>query len=457
MRTTGGSPWAALLALVLGFFPIVLDTTTISVAIPALRTSLHTGLNTVVWINSAYLLAFAAPMLFTSRLGDHYGPTRVYLAGLALFTGASLGCGLATGAVMLIAARAVQGLGSALLTPQTLVLITHLFAPTKRGPAMGVWGALAGVATVAGPLLGGVLVDGPGWRWIFLLNVPIDGLALVCTRMLVPDRVAGHPTRLDLIGVLLSGPGLALVVLGLQNAQTYGRATATVLLGAGAVLLSLFLLRQRHNRRYPLLPLEVFADRNFAAAALTTATVGFALTGMFVPLFLYLQAVRGLSPTAAGLLTAPMSLLAAAVSPLAGLWSDRISRRLLVTSGLITFAAGLTTLVAQAGPTAEPGHLVPALLVAGLGMGLVFSPLNNLAMSTVATQLRSAASGVFYTTRQIGAVLGSASAGALLPAHAGLGGGAVRAGLLVPAAVLLAGTGAIATVRPHQTRRRGRR
>jgi EmrB/QacA subfamily drug resistance transporter len=215
--TKQASPWAALSALCLGFFMILLDTTIVSIAIPAMLRELNAGLNAVVWVISVYLLTYAVPMLFTSRLGDRFGPKRIFLAGLLVFTAASLWCGLSGTVEMLIAARAVQGLGAALMTPQTLAFITHLFPPTKRGPAMGMWGGVAGLATITGPLLGGVLVQHFGWEWIFFVNVPIGVIAIVMTLILVPDWQPKHSHSFDVLGILLSGAAVFCIVFGVQK------------------------------------------------------------------------------------------------------------------------------------------------------------------------------------------------------------------------------------------------
>src|SRR5438874_4187978 len=301
------NPWAALSALCIGFFMILLDTTIVSIAIPAMVRGLNTDLNSVVWVMSVYLLTYAVPMLFTSRLGDRFGPKRVFLAGLFVFTAASLWCGLSGTAEMLVAARAVQGLGAALMTPQTLAFITHLFPPSKRGPAMGMWGGVAGLATIAGPLLGGVLVEHFGWEWIFYVNVPVGVIAIALSLVLVPDWQPKHSHSFDLLGILLSSAALFCIVFGVQNGQQYdwgkvfGGITVFEIIGAGVVLLVAFLLWQRFNRREPLLPLQVFSNRNFSAGTLTATTVGFAMTGMFLPLVIYIQSVLKLTPTTAGL------------------------------------------------------------------------------------------------------------------------------------------------------------
>ena len=218
--TTERNPWIALWALCLGFFMILLDMTIVAVANPAIMTALHTDVNSVVWVTSAYLLAYAAPLLITGRLGDRFGPRNVYLVGLSIFTLASLWCGLSGSVDMLIGARAVQGLGAALMTPQTMAVITRIFPPERRGAAMGAWGAVAGVASLVGPILGGVLVDGLGWEWIFFVNVPVGILAFVLALRFGPE-LETHGHQFDIPGVVLSALGMFLLVFGIQEGSSY--------------------------------------------------------------------------------------------------------------------------------------------------------------------------------------------------------------------------------------------
>ncbi|WP_020668171.1 DHA2 family efflux MFS transporter permease subunit [Amycolatopsis nigrescens] len=423
MNTKRVNPWAALGALCLGLFMILLDTTIVSVAIPAMLTGLDAGLNAVVWVTSVYLLTFAVPMLLSSRLGDRFGPRQVFLAGLVVFTGASLWCGLSGTAEMLIAARAAQGLGAAMMTPQTLAFISHLFGPAQRGAAMGMWGGIAGLATITGPLLGGVLVDHLGWEWIFFVNVPIGLVAIVLTLALVPNWQPRHAHSFDLFGILLSAAGLFCLVFGVQNGQQYdwgvvtGSVTVFEIIGAGVLLLAGFVLWQRFNRKEPLLPLRVFANHNFTAGTISSAVVGFALIAMNLPLMLYLQAVLGLSPTETGLLMLPMSLLSAGVAPFAGLLSDRTNPKYLLMAGLVALAAGLGVLAAQAQTTTAPLAFVPAMLVIGLGVGCIFSPMGTVTMGSVSPELTGTASGIYNTARQIGGVFGSAVTGVLMQAR----------------------------------------
>ncbi|MEU4235130.1 DHA2 family efflux MFS transporter permease subunit [Nonomuraea sp. NPDC026600] len=369
---------------------------------------------------SAYLLSYAVPMLFTSRLGDRYGLRRVFLTGLAVFTAASLACALSATVETLIAARGAQGLGAALLTPQTLTLITHLFRDHNRGRAMGILGGAAGLATVTGPLLGGILVDTLGWQWIFYVNVLVGLATLALSLLAIPDWRPGHAHRFDAPGILLSAAGLFLIVFGIQNGKQYdwgeilGPITVIEIIAAGAALLVAFVVWQRVNRNEPLVPLRVFGDRNFSAGTLTTTALGFAMTGMFLPLVIYLQSALGLSPTEAGLLTAPMALVSGLMAPFIGHLSDRVNAKYLVMSGLFGMALGLGLIALQASADIPPWQLIPGLLVCGLGMGFVLVPVNTIAMGSVRPEQRGAASGIFFTARQMGAVAGSATIGVLL-------------------------------------------
>ncbi|HEY4453375.1 MAG TPA: DHA2 family efflux MFS transporter permease subunit [Pseudonocardiaceae bacterium] len=426
MNRRQANPWVALAALCVGFFMILLDTTIVSVAIPAMIKGLNASLNEIVWVTSGYLLAFAVPLLVAGRLGDRIGRKTMFVGGLAVFTGASLWCALSGNAEMLIAARVVQGLGAAALTPQTMAFITNLFPPEKRGTPLGIWGGVAGLATIAGPLLGGVLVDNFGWQWIFMVNVPIGALGVIAALILLPGKLPSRNQRFDLVGTVLSGLGLFAIVFGVQNGQqddwgtAIGPITIPELIATGVVLLAAFVWWQAIGARRgnePLMPLALFRYSNFAAANGANVAIGFALTGMFLPLAIYWQSVLGLSPLMAGLLGAPMSLVSGMVAPFAGKLSDRISGKWVSLTGFVAMAIGIAILVAQAKPDTEPWSLTPALIIIGFGVGCVFSPLANLATASVPLPQMGAASGVMNTSRQVGGVLGSAAIGVLLQAR----------------------------------------
>ncbi|MBT2490558.1 DHA2 family efflux MFS transporter permease subunit [Streptomyces sp. ISL-96] len=401
----------------------MMDTTIVSVAIPGMLTDLHADLNQITWVNSVYLLTYAVPLLVAGRLGDRLGRKPVFLAGMAVFTAASLWCGMSDSVGMLITARAVQGVGAALMAPQSMAFITVLFPQSRRGAALGVWGAVAGVATVLGPLVGGLLVDTAGWEWIFLINVPIGVIGLCMTVWLVPGGQPRHSRSFDLLGTALSGLGLFALVFGLQNGQHYdwgtvfGPATVTHVIVAGLVLLLAFVGWQYRNKREPLMPLALFGRRNFSAAALAAASIGFALTGLYLPLILFLQSVLGLTPQETGFLLVPMAVAGGVAGPLAGALSDRVSGKWIVLTGFVLFAAGIGMLALVAEPGASPWLVGVALFVSGTGSGSAFAPMANVAMGGLPPTLLGAGSGTYNSIRQVGSVIGSAATSVLLQAQ----------------------------------------
>jgi len=411
------SPWPALWALVIGFFMILVDTTIVSVANPAIKAALDpstNNLDNVVWVTSAYLLAYAVPLLITGRLGDRFGPKNIYLIGLTIFTLASLGCGLSHSLGMLIAFRAVQGLGAALMTPQTMAVITRTFPAERRGAAMGLWGATAGVATLVGPLAGGLLVDAFGWEWIFFINLPVGVIGFVLAWILVP-HLKTHEHRFDMIGVVLSALGLFLIVFGLQEGQHYDWAGwIWAMIGAGVVVMGVFIWQQAKTRSEPLVPLELFRDRNFSVANFGIAAVGFTVTSMSLPMMFFYQLARGLTPTEAALLLIPMAVLSGVLAPFAGKLLDRVDPRLLLVPGL-----GLTTVaLIWYGLLMNPDtpiwmFLLPSALM-GIGQAGMWGPLATTATRNLAPRQAGAGAGIYNTTRTIGSVLGSAAIAALM-------------------------------------------
>lgn len=420
-------PWPALWALVVGFFMILVDTTIVSVANPAVMAGLHTDIDAVIWVTSAYLLTYAAPLLVTGRLGDRFGPKPVYLTGLTVFTLASAACGLSGSIGALIAARAFQGLGAALMTPQTMAVITRLFPPDSRGKAMSLWGATAGVATLVGPILGGVLVDGLGWEWIFFVNVPVGIVAFVLAWRLVP-RLQTHAHTFDVVGVLLSAVGMFLLVFGIQEGQSYDWGPAVWgLIAAGVVVLGLFLVHQARMRGEPLLPLGLFRDRNFALANGAISALGFVVTGMSLPLVFFYQLVLGFSPTRSALMLAPMAVMTLVLSPVVGRRVDTTNPRNIALAGMLLQAVALVWFALWLTPDPDRWArlLLPSALL-GVASACLWSPISSVATRNLPRQQAGAGSGVFNTTLQIGSVLGSAAIAALIQARlvAELGAGA---------------------------------
>jgi EmrB/QacA subfamily drug resistance transporter len=435
---------------------ILLDTTIVNVAMPAMIEGLHASLNDIIWVNSAYLLTFAVPLLLTGRLGDRYGPKRVYLIGLTIFVLASLACGLAGSAEVLIAARAVQGLGAAAMTPQTMAFITHLFPPHRRGAALGVWGSVAGFATVSGPLLGGVLVTQLGWEWIFFVNIPLGVLAMTMVLRRVPDWRPGRSHRFDVPGILLCCSGLGLLVFGVQNGEHYkwgrvaGPITIAEIIIAGVVLLVVFVLWQATSRNpEPLLPLRIFGNRNFSLGNVASVIIDFSVTGLFVPLVLFVQTVPKFSAFEAGLLTAPTSLMSGVVAFFAGRLSNGPHAKYLPVTGFSLIGLGIGVMALQLG-AGSPWALLPALITVGAGMGMVYSPLTNIATKTLDPRLMGAGAGIYNTSRRLGGVLGSAGTGAVLQVGLAATGdftAATRAALLMLVASTVVGVTAAVLMR----------
>jgi EmrB/QacA subfamily drug resistance transporter len=413
-RDRGANPWHALWALLVGFFMILVDATIVAVANPSIMEHLGVGYDSVIWVTSAYLLAYAVPLLVAGRLGDRFGPKNVYLAGLAVFTVASLWCGLSGSIGMLVAARVVQGVGAALLTPQTLSVITRTFPAERRGVAMSVWGSTAGVATLVGPLAGGVLVDHLGWQWIFFVNVPVGVVGLALAAYLVPSLPTDRH-RFDLPGVLLSGIGMFLIVFALQEAQSHDWAGwIWVSIAVGIAVMVAFVYWQSVNRGEPLIPLVIFTDRDFSMSNLGVATIGFVVTAMILPLMFYAQAVCGLTPTEAALLTAPMAVATGVLAPVVGKIVDRSHPRPVIGFGFSVMAIGLTWLSIEMTPTTPIWRLVLPLTAMGAAMAFIWSPLAATATRNLPPTLAGAGSGVYNSTRQVGSVLGSAGMAAFM-------------------------------------------
>nr|WP_246585176.1 DHA2 family efflux MFS transporter permease subunit [[Mycobacterium] fortunisiensis] len=405
--------------MMVGFFTILVDATIVAVANPTIMDVLGADYDGVIWVTSAYLLAYAVPLLVAGRLGDVYGPKNLYLGGLAVFTAASLWCGLAGSIGMLIAARVVQGIGAGLLTPQTLSTITRIFPPERRGVAMSVWGATAGVATLVGPLAGGVLVGGLGWQWIFFVNVPIGIAGLALAAWLVPV-LPTQPHRFDLLGVALSGVGMFLIVFALQEGQSRDWAPWVWATGAvGIAVMVAFVCWQAVNTHEPLIPLRIFADRDFGLANLGVATIGFAVTAMILPLMFYAQTVCGLSPIRAALLTAPTAIASGCLAPLVGRIVDRAHPTPVIGFGFSALAVGLTWLAVEMTPATPIWRLLLPQFVMGVGMAFIWSPLAATATRNLPPDLAGAGSGVYNATRQVGSVLGSAGIAAYMTARIG--------------------------------------
>jgi EmrB/QacA subfamily drug resistance transporter len=421
VRKLRGNPWAVLVVISLGFFMTLLDLTIVNIAIPNMIAKLHASFDDVLWVINAYALVLAVLVITGGRLGDLLGPRTLFGSGVAVFTAASAACGLAPSPGWLIAFRAVQGVGAAMLMPQTLAIITMIFPPERRGAAFGIWGAVAGAATIAGPTLGGLLITAFDWRWIFYVNVPIGVVVLALTGVLVPRLQPGRKHQMDYLGIALASAALLAICYGLVEGQTYnwGKITSFIsiplVLGAGVVLLVVFLVVQwLQQDREPLVPFSVFRDRNFALMNFVSGTLVIGMMGIFLPFTIYLQSVLGFSALKAGLAMAPASLISVFIAPVAGRWTDKIGGKYILITGLTLFAAGMGWMYVIAKTTSQWYAFLPSLLVAGVGMGCTFAPLATTAMRNVEPRMAGAASGLLNTVRQVGTVIGTATVGALL-------------------------------------------
>ena len=428
---TKHNPWLVLLVLCLGFFMILLDLTIVNIGIPSIIDGLHASLDSILWVLNAYILAYAVLLITAGRLGDMFGAKRLFLIGLAVFTLASIACSLAQSPAQLIGARIIQGIGGAILTPQTLSMITNIFPAEKRGAAFGVWGAVAGVASVTGPTLGGFLVTNYDWRAIFWINVPVGIIAFGLGIWLLPSVKFGRAHNLDPVGVLLASAGLAALVFALIEGQRYhwgtfndtlsfdvggghfGLISIPALFILSGILLVLFIAWERRQTE-PLVPFSLFRERNFAIGNALSAIVSFGMLGLFLPLTIFLQSVLGFSALKAGLTFAPMSLVSMVVAPISGRLTDRYGGKYILMLGLTLFGIGMGLVIALSSLSSSEASYILPLIVAGIGLGCTFAPMTTVTMRRVEPRLAGAASGILNTIRQLGGAFGSAIVGAIL-------------------------------------------
>ncbi|WP_314223384.1 DHA2 family efflux MFS transporter permease subunit [Streptomyces zaehneri] len=439
----GGAVWALVITSVAGFMA-ALDNLVVTTALPSIREDLGGGLGDLEWTVSAYTLTFAVLLMFGAALGDRFGRRRMFLAGLTVFTVASAAAAMAPGIESLIAARAVQGVGAAVMMPLTLTLLTAAVPVAKRGMAYGIWGAVNGLAVASGPLIGGSLTEHVSWHWIFWLNVPL-GLALLPLARLRLAESYGTGAPLDFPGTLLASGGLFGLVYGLVRGPADGWTSPLVLTGlvAGAVLLVGFVLHGLRARN-PMLPMRLFRSRAFAGINAASLLM---FLGMFGSIFLlsqYMQGVLGYSPTEAGLRMLPWTGMPMLVAPIAGILSDRVGGRPVVATGLFLQAVGLGWMAAVATVDASYGVQLPGLIVSGVGMALFFAPASNLVMSSVRPQEQGMASGANNALREVGGALGIAIMSSIFAAQGGYESGQAFVDGLRPALVTGAAVVALA-------------
>jgi EmrB/QacA subfamily drug resistance transporter len=410
--------WWTLGAVAFGLFMIMLDNTIVNVALPSIQRDLGIGISELEWVVNGYALTFAVLMLTGGKLADMLGRRLIFIVGLAIFTGSSLACGLAPSANWLIGARIVQGVGSALMNPATLSIITATFPPRQRGMAIGIWAGVSAMALAIGPLIGGVITEQISWNWIFYINIPVGILGIIVARLVIDEsRDTSHEQRLDLPGLLSSGIGLFALTYALIEANNYGWTSARILglFALAAVALVIFVLLERHQR-IPMLDLSLFKSGTFAGANTVMLLVALAMFGVFFYVSLYMQNVLGYSATEAGASFLPMTILIVIFAPIAGKLSDRIGSRWLMAAGM-TLVGGSLLVDGQLDASSNFWNILPALLLGGVGMGFAMTPTAAAVMGSVAVDKAGVGSAVLNSMRQVGGSLGIAVMGAIVAAY----------------------------------------
>jgi EmrB/QacA subfamily drug resistance transporter len=453
--------WWTLGALAFALFMIMLDNTVVNVALPSIQRDLGIGLSELEWTVNAYALMFAVLMLSGGKLADFFGRRRVFLIGLAVFTLSSLVCGLATTGGTLIGARTVQGVGAALMMPATLSIISATFPPHQRGMAIGIWAGVSAMALAIGPLIGGLLTQHIHWSWIFFVNVPIGVLGFAVGRLVIREsRDTSEDQRLDVPGLVASAVALFALTFALVEGNAYGWGDPLILglFALAALAFVAFVLLEQHQRA-PMLELGLFRSPTFAGANVVALLVTLAMFGVFFFMSLYMQNVLGYSAVQAGAAFLPMTILIILIAPAAGRFSDRIGSRWLMTAGMALLAVSLV-LFSRLGLESGFWDIFPGLIVGGLGMATVMTPMTAAALGSVPVAKAGVGSGVLNTFRQVGGALGIAVMGAIVAAHVDLTGGrpdpasfidGFQTALLVSAGfALLGAVVAAVTVRKHR-------
>jgi len=430
-------------------FMTTLDNLVVTTALPVIHRDLHASLSGLEWTVNAYTLTFAVFLITGAALGDRFGRRRMFVVGLAIFTAGSAAAALAPSIEVLIAARAVQGFGGAIVTPLTLTILSAAVPAERRGLALGAWGGISGLAVAIGPLVGGAVVQGISWQWIFWLNVPI-GLALIPLARLRLQESRGPNDSLDLPGVGLASAGLFGIVWGLVRGNSVGWGSPEIVfaLVGGMVVLALFVLWELHTEE-PMLPLRFFRNRTFTAANVASLLMFFGMFGSIFLLAQFFQTVQGYSPLDAGLRILPWTAMPIFVAPIAGALSDRIGGRPLMVTGLGLQALGLAWIAKVGSPTVAYSSLIVPFILSGIGMALYFAPVANVVLSSVRPEEEGQASGANNAIRELGGVFGVAVLASVFAHYGGYGSGQSFVDGLGPALYVGAGfvaAGAVAAL-----------
>ncbi|WP_305784633.1 DHA2 family efflux MFS transporter permease subunit [Symbioplanes lichenis] len=425
-------------------FMVTLDNLVVTTALPVIKSELGASLTDLQWFVNAYTLPFAAFLLTFAALGDRLGRRRMYLGGIVVFTLASAAAALATEPWMLTAARAVQGLGGAAVAPLSLTLLSQAVPDKMRNAAVGIWGGISGLGVAVGPVVGGAVVEGLHWSFIFWINVPV-GVVAVILAFTVLRESHGGARRLDPLGLVLSAAGMLLLVWGVVDGPDRGWTSARILsmLIGGAVLLLAFVAWQARNRT-PMLPLTLFRSRGFSLVTLVTLTFSAGAFGAVFLLAQFFQVVQGLSPLDAGLRTLPWTAAPMIVAPLAGIVAGRVGLRTLIVAGQLFLAAGVAWIGLATTTSVQYGDLVTAFVLAGIGMGLTFAPISTMALASVRPDERGVASGANNTIRELGVAAGVAALASVFAEYGGYTNqqsfvDGIRPAVLVGAAIIAVG------------------
>ena len=440
----------------IGLFMVVLDNLVVNVALPSIHRDLGASIQALEWTVNAYVLSYAVLLLTGAALGDRFGRKRMFMAGIALFTASSAAAALAPSTGLLIAARALQGVGAAIATPLTLTLLADAFPPAQRGLALGVWSGISGVAVALGPLVGGAVVQAASWHWIFWINVPI-GIALVPLAGMRLSESHGPNGSLDLPGLALGSTGLFGIIYGLVRSQSLGWTNTEVLVSliAGVVLVVAFIFQERRTEN-PMLPMQFFANRGFAVTNVVSLAMYFGMFGSIFFLSQFLQDVLHNSPLQAGVKLLVWTGATMIVSPLAGFFSERLGSRMFMVAGLGLQAAALAWIALETSVTQTYSSLIGPFILGGAGMALVFAPAANAVLSSVRTDQAGQASGATNAIRELGGVLGISVLATLFTSHGGYTSPQAFVNGLIPAvwvgAAVLAAGAVVALVLPFNTR-----
>ncbi len=440
----------------IALFMVVLDNLVVSTAIPVIRVDLGASLEELEWTVNAYTLTFAVFLLTGAALGDRFGRKRMFIVGVGIFTAASAAAALAPSADWLIAARSLQGFGAAIVTPLTLTLLSAAVSRERRGAALGAWSGIAGLAVAMGPLVGGAVVDGISWQWIFWLNVPVGLVLLPLATQLSESR--GPDRALDLPGLALASGGMLGVVWGLIHGNGDGW-TSPGILGAligGAVLIAAFVVWELRTPR-PMLPMSFFRNRGFAAANAASLLMYFGMFGSIFLLTQFFQTAQGYSPLESGLRVLPWTIMPMFVAPIAGALSDRIGGRPLMALGLALQAIGLGWIAVVSTATVGYSSLVGPFILSGIGMGMFFAPVANVVLSAVRPEQEGKASGANNAIREVGGVLGVAVLASVFARNGGYESPATFNDGLVPAlwlGAVVVGVGSLLALLIPRKRRR---